>query len=89
MMTSIKHGRDGAAGRRGAGARPRDARAQQPQTIRIAVVKSTVLATTLELAKHLPPGWKTELTYFNLAGRHDQRALTDRWTTPISASRSR
>ncbi len=54
-----------------------EAHAQQPQTIRIAVVKSTVLATTLELAKHLPPGWKTELTYFTSPGDMTNALLTD------------
>ena len=33
--------------------------AQGPQSIRMAVVKATVLAPSLLVQKHLPPGWKT------------------------------
>ncbi len=48
-----------------------------PQTIRIAVVKATILAPTLVLAKHLPPGWKTELIYFTSPGDMTNALLTD------------
>jgi NitT/TauT family transport system substrate-binding protein len=48
-----------------------------PQTVRVAVVKATVLAPVLLLAKHLPPGWKTELTYFSSPGDMTNALLTD------------
>jgi NitT/TauT family transport system substrate-binding protein len=48
-----------------------------PQTIRIAVVKATILAPALMVAKHLPAGWKTELTYFTSPGDMTNALLTD------------
>ncbi|MEO7403260.1 MAG: ABC transporter substrate-binding protein [Burkholderiales bacterium] len=47
------------------------------QTIRIAVVKATVLAPSLLLQKHLPPGWKTEITYFTTPGDMTNGLLSD------------
>ncbi len=54
-----------------------DAVAQAPQTIRIAVVKATVLAPSLLVQKHLPPGWKTEITYFTTPSDMTNALLTD------------
>ena len=48
-----------------------------PQTIRMAVVKATVLAPSLLAQKHLPPGWKTEITYFTTPGDMTNALLTD------------
>ena len=48
-----------------------------PQTIRMAVVKATVLAPSLVAQKHLPPGWKTEITYFTTPGDMTNALLTD------------
>ena len=53
------------------------AQAQAPQTIRMAVVKATVLAPALLVQKHLPPGWKTEITYFTVPGDMTNALLTD------------
>jgi NitT/TauT family transport system substrate-binding protein len=50
---------------------------QAPQTIRIAVVKATVLAPSLLVQKHLPPGWKTEITSFTVPGDMTNALLTD------------
>jgi NitT/TauT family transport system substrate-binding protein len=51
--------------------------AQAPQTIRMAVVKATVLAPSLLAQKHLPPGWKTEITYFTTPGDMTNALLSD------------
>lgn len=51
--------------------------AQAPQTIRMAVVKATVLAPSLVAQKHLPPGWKTEITYFTSPGDMTNALLSD------------
>lgn len=51
--------------------------AQAPQTIRMAVVKATVLAPALLVQKHLPPGWKTEITYFTSPGDMSNALLSD------------
>lgn len=48
-----------------------------PQTIRVAVVKATVLASALLLQKHLPPGWKTEITYFTSPSDMTNALLTN------------
>jgi NitT/TauT family transport system substrate-binding protein len=48
-----------------------------PQTIRMAVVKATVLAPALLIEKHLPPGWKTEITYFTVPGDMSNALLTN------------
>jgi NitT/TauT family transport system substrate-binding protein len=53
------------------------AAAQAPQTIRMAVVKATVLAPSLVAQKHLPPGWKTEITYFTTPGDMTNALLSD------------
>lgn len=53
------------------------AAAQAPQTIRMAVVKATVLAPSLLAQKHLPPGWKTEITYFTTPGDMTNALLSD------------
>ena len=53
------------------------AMAQSPQTIRMAVVKATVLAPALLVQKHLPPGWKTEITYFTVPGDMTNALLSD------------
>jgi NitT/TauT family transport system substrate-binding protein len=53
------------------------AAAQAPQTIRMAVVKATVLAPALLAQKHLPPGWKTEITYFTTPGDMTNALLSD------------
>ena len=53
------------------------AQAQSPQTIRMAVVKATVLAPSLLVQKHLPPGWKTDITYFTVPGDMTNALLTD------------
>lgn len=53
------------------------AAAQSGQTIRIAVVKATVLAPALLVQKHLPPGWKTEITYFTTPGDMTNALLSD------------
>lgn len=53
------------------------AAAQSPQTIRMAVVKATVLAPSLLAQKHLPPGWKTEITYFTTPGDMTNALLSD------------
>ena len=53
------------------------AHGQAPKTIRVATVKATVLAPTLLLQKHLPPGWKTEITYFTVPGDMTNALLTD------------
>jgi NitT/TauT family transport system substrate-binding protein len=53
------------------------AAAQSPQTIRMAVVKATVLAPALLAQKHLPPGWKTEITYFTTPGDMTNALLSD------------
>jgi NitT/TauT family transport system substrate-binding protein len=53
------------------------ARAQAPQTIRIAVVKATVLAPTLLVQKYLPPRWKTDITYFTTPSDMTNALLTD------------
>ena len=55
----------------------REAFAQAPQTIRMAVVKATVLAPTLLIQKYLPPGWKTEITYFTTPSDMTNALLTD------------
>jgi NitT/TauT family transport system substrate-binding protein len=54
-----------------------DAAAQAGQTIRMAVVKATVLAPALVAQKHLPPGWKTEITYFTVPGDMTNALLTN------------
>ena len=48
-----------------------------PQTVRMAVVKATVLAPALLVQKHLPPGWKTEITYFTSPGDMTNALLSD------------
>lgn len=53
------------------------AQGQAPQTIRMAVVKATVLAPSLLVQKHLPPGWKTDITYFSVPGDMTNALLTD------------
>jgi len=53
------------------------AQGQAPQTIRMAVVKATVLAPSLLVQKHLPPGWKTDVTYFTVPGDMTNALLTD------------
>jgi len=53
------------------------AAAQSGQTIRIAVVKATVLAPALLVQKHLPPGWRTEITYFTTPGDMTNALLSD------------
>jgi NitT/TauT family transport system substrate-binding protein len=53
------------------------AAAQAPQTIRMAVVKATVLAPALLAQKHLPAGWKTEITYFTTPGDMTNALLSD------------
>lgn len=53
------------------------AQGQAPQTIRMAVVKATVLAPSLLVQKHLPPGWKTDITYFTVPGDMTNALLTD------------
>ena len=53
------------------------AMAQGPQAIRMAVVKATVLAPALLAQKHLPPGWKTEITYFTTPGDMTNALLSD------------
>jgi len=53
------------------------AAAQSGQTIRIAVVKATVLAPALLVQKHLPPGSKTEITYFTTPGDMTNALLSD------------
>jgi NitT/TauT family transport system substrate-binding protein len=47
------------------------------QTIRMAVVKSTIQAPALAAAKYLPAGWKTELTYFTSPADMTNALLTD------------
>jgi len=55
-----------------------DAAAQSgSHTIRIAVIKSTIQASALELPKYLPAGWKTELTPFTSPGDMTNALLTD------------
>lgn len=51
--------------------------AQAQQTIRMAVVKATVLAPALLVQKHLPAGWKTDITYFTVPGDMTNALLTD------------
>ena len=46
------------------------------QTIRIAAVKATILGPALQLQKHLPAGWKTEITYFTSPGDMTNALLT-------------
>jgi NitT/TauT family transport system substrate-binding protein len=58
-------------------AAPEGVAEEAPQTVRVALVKSTVLASALLLAKHLPAGWKTELTYFSSPGDMTNALLTD------------
>lgn len=53
------------------------AQAQTPQTIRMAVVKASVLAPALLVQKYLPPGWKTEITYFTVPSDMTNALLTD------------
>jgi NitT/TauT family transport system substrate-binding protein len=53
------------------------AQGQAPQTIRMAVVKATVLAPSLLVQKHLPAGWKTDITYFSVPGDMTNALLTD------------
>ena len=53
------------------------AQGQAPQSIRMAVVKATVLAPSLLVQKHLPPGWKTDITYFTVPGDMTNALLTD------------
>jgi len=53
------------------------AAAQSGQTIRIAVVKATVLAPALLVQRHLPPGWRTEITYFTTPGDMTNALLSD------------
>jgi NitT/TauT family transport system substrate-binding protein len=48
-----------------------------PKTIRLAVVKATVLAPALLVQKHLPPGWKTEITYFTVPSDMTNALLTN------------
>lgn len=50
---------------------------QAPQTIRMAVVKATVLAPSLLVQRHLPPGWKTDITYFTVPGDMTNALLTE------------
>jgi NitT/TauT family transport system substrate-binding protein len=47
-----------------------------PQTIRIAAVKATILGAALQLPKHLPAGWKTDVTYFTSPGDMTNALLT-------------
>ncbi len=55
-----------------------DAAAQSgSQTIRMAVVKSTIQAASLAAAKYLPAGWKTELSYFTSPADMTNALLTD------------
>ncbi len=54
-----------------------EAQAGAPQTIRMAVVKATILAPALRVAKHLPPGWKTDITYFTVPGDMTSALLTN------------
>ena len=51
--------------------------AQAPQTIRMAVVKATILGPSLAVQKHLPAGWKTEITYFTSPSDMMTALLTD------------
>lgn len=53
------------------------AHAQTPQTIRMAVVKASVLAPALLVQKYLPPGWKTEITYFTSPSDMTNALLTN------------
>jgi len=53
------------------------AMAQAPRVLRIAVVKATVLAPALLVQKHLPAGWKTEITYFTSPGDMTNALLSD------------
>src|SRR5262249_49761233 len=50
---------------------------QSGQPIRIAVVKATVLAPALLVQRHLPPGWRTEITYFTTPGDMTNALLSD------------
>jgi NitT/TauT family transport system substrate-binding protein len=47
------------------------------KTIRLAVVKATVLAPSLLIGKYLPDGWKTEITYFTSPSDMTNALLTD------------
>ena len=58
-------------------AQAHEAVAQAPQSIRMAVVKATVLAPSLLAQKHLPPGWKSEITYFTVPGDMTNALLTN------------
>jgi NitT/TauT family transport system substrate-binding protein len=53
------------------------AQGQAPQTIRMAVVKATVLAPALLVQKHLPAGWRSEITPFTVPGDMTNALLTD------------
>ena len=53
------------------------AQSQPAQSIRMAVVKATVLAPSLLVQKHLPPGWKTDITYFTVPGDMTNALLTE------------
>lgn len=49
----------------------------QGQTLRVAVVRATVLAPALLLQQFLPTGWRTELTAFVAPGDMSNALLTD------------
>ena len=51
--------------------------AQNGETIRMAVIKATVLAPALLVQKHLPPNWKTEITYFTSPSDMSNAILSD------------
>jgi len=51
--------------------------AQNGETIRMAVIKATVLAPALLVQKHLPSNWKTEITYFTSPSDMSNAILSD------------
>src|SRR6516225_4462043 len=58
-------------------ASPRAVAQSSAQTVRIAVIKATILAPSLLVERYLPSGWKTEMTFFTTPADMTNALLTD------------
>jgi NitT/TauT family transport system substrate-binding protein len=56
---------------------PRAVAQSSAQTLRIAVIKATILAPSLLVERYLPTGWKTEMTFFTTPADMTNALLTD------------
>ena len=56
---------------------PRAVAQSSAQTVRIAVIKATILAPSLLVERYLPAGWKTKMTFFTTPADMTNALLTD------------